>query len=437
MNKTENRKQKTDTDTLHPIPKDTLHAYAAILDKVGTYVYTKNIQGQYTYANQLVCDLFERTLTDVIGLNDKEIFGIKDGHDLLMHDADIFRYGKSFESIEELFIKSLNETRTFVANKSPILNDDGKVVGLIGVSTDITDRVRLERKAVEQSALLDTVFSHLEDFIGLKDSNCRYLFINKAGADKLGTEIATAIGKTDKEILQNDSASEFDQLDRECLDTGQKISKEIVVERTGYNEYFWAVRLPLQLQDGSKGVIGISTNVTELSELKEEFKKLANTDVLTGISNRRHILDTADLELKRMHRWHETMAVLVIDIDSFKSINDTHGHHMGDEAIIQIISACKRNIRDIDWIGRTGGDEFLVISPKCTKAEAEQLASRLHAAVNSVLLQGKDGKPIRLTCSFGCVVSKPTDTDFGFLLSQADIAMYNSKSSGRNTITFG
>jgi diguanylate cyclase (GGDEF)-like protein len=415
---------------------DTLHAYAEILDKVGTYVYTKNILGEYTYANELVCKLFERSLDNVIGQTDIQLFGIESAARLKANDAKVMQAGQTIETTESLFIKALNQIRTFWAVKSPLKDDNGEINGLLGVSTDITHQVNLQKKASAQSTLLDSVLNNLEDFIGLKDNEQRYLYINQAGAKKLGTTVAEAIGKTDKAILENTVSSAFDRLERQSLDTMSKVAEEITVGEGVNKEFFWSVRIPLELEDGSPGVVGISSNVTELSRLKEDFKKLALTDSLTGISNRRHILDVAETELKRMHRWNETMAILVIDIDAFKTINDSYGHQMGDNAIIAITEACKNNIRDIDHFGRTGGDEFLVISPKCNRSEAELLAKRLQDAVNNIILKDNSGNYIRTTCSFGCVVSEPGDATFSHLLAEADIAMYESKSNGRNKITF-
>jgi diguanylate cyclase (GGDEF)-like protein len=162
---------------------------------------------------------------------------------------------------------------------------------------------------------------------------------------------------------------------------------------------------------------------------------LATTDALTGIANRRQLLDIGEQETRRAQRYGKPLAVLMIDVDRFKQINDRWGHPSGDRVICHIADQLRGTLRAVDSYGRLGGEEFAAILPETDAAGAIQVAERLRLAIEaSETARADDGQVIRHTASIGVVALKPDDADFEALLQRADRALYRAKASGRNTV---
>ena len=162
---------------------------------------------------------------------------------------------------------------------------------------------------------------------------------------------------------------------------------------------------------------------------------LAMTDPLTGLSNRRHFLDLAARESARAARARQPLAVLMLDIDRFKSVNDTFGHATGDQVLAHIARICLGCTRQCDTLARLGGEEFAVLLPDTAVETARTIAERARAAVaDDMTLRGPDGATIRTTLSVGVAALAQGDEGIAAALDRADKAMYAAKSSGRNRV---
>jgi two-component system cell cycle response regulator len=173
----------------------------------------------------------------------------------------------------------------------------------------------------------------------------------------------------------------------------------------------------------------------ELKEMLERSEILAITDPLTGLFNRRRFEFILDLEFKKAVRYAMPLSCMMIDIDHFKSVNDTFGHAVGDRAIKDIAMIVHQNIRDADTACRWGGEEFAVLSPMNTKADSLTPARRILQSVSDHAFPGMGGKS--LTVSIG--IADMSDSDFSdpdMLVRVADGAMYEAKKKGRNRIEF-
>ena len=166
--------------------------------------------------------------------------------------------------------------------------------------------------------------------------------------------------------------------------------------------------------------------------LRIELSKAAITDELTGILNRRGILERFNLEISRCKRFDLSLAALMIDVDFFKQINDTHGHMEGDVALRSVVHSLQSALRDTDLIGRFGGEEFLVILPNLDQQGGLTGAERLRRTVENSHLE-LSGKPCPITVSIGVAIYRPHD-DVDQLLARADVALYQAKQNGRNRV---
>jgi len=169
--------------------------------------------------------------------------------------------------------------------------------------------------------------------------------------------------------------------------------------------------------------------------LAARYQELASIDGTTGLYNRRHFMEAADAALAHAQRLGQPLVALMIDVDNFKGINDTHGHIAGDQVLIEMAQACRDNVRPGDIVGRYGGDEFIIIVTGITGPRATELADKLARPAARVL--GRDGKPLTYSASIGIAESLP-GRDLSTLLMHADLAMYESKRAGGGSWrTFG
>jgi diguanylate cyclase (GGDEF)-like protein len=161
--------------------------------------------------------------------------------------------------------------------------------------------------------------------------------------------------------------------------------------------------------------------------LAVRYQELAAVDGITGLYNRRHFMEAGEAAVERAQRLGRPLVALMIDIDKFKQINDTHGHAVGDRVLAEIAHACREHVRSDDIVGRYGGDEFIIISVGITTLRAVQIADQLARPAARVL--GRDGKPLTYTASIGISECQP-GWDLPTLLTRADQAMYEAKRAG-------
>ena len=169
----------------------------------------------------------------------------------------------------------------------------------------------------------------------------------------------------------------------------------------------------------------------ENARLYEEVRQLAVTDSLTGLANRRALEDLGQREVEISLRFKRPLSAIMIDIDDFKQVNDTYGHLIGDQALLNLVKTLRENVRNIDLIGRYGGDEFLILLLETDLTMAYPIAERLRRTVSQAILPTEKG-PVAITISLGVAQVEPGVEDLATLISYADQAMYEAKENGRN-----
>ena len=163
------------------------------------------------------------------------------------------------------------------------------------------------------------------------------------------------------------------------------------------------------------------------SRLTARYAELASTDGMTGLYNRRHLMEVAEGAFAHAQRLGQPLAVLLIDVDHFKQINDVHGHAVGDRVLADVARSCREQVRPDDIVGRYGGDEFVIVIPQATSLRATQVAARLTRP--PARLTSRDGTPVTFTISVG-VAEFTGSSDLPSLLARADLAMYEAKKAG-------
>ncbi len=178
----------------------------------------------------------------------------------------------------------------------------------------------------------------------------------------------------------------------------------------------------------------IQKRTEELEKKNRQLLELASTDHLTGLCNRRSFEKIANKELERAQRYQTPLSVLALDLDLFKSINDTYGHPFGDLVLKRFTDVCLDCLRKTDLMARLGGEEFIVLLPETTEYLAENVGEKLRIAISEMELTTAEGQEVSVTCSIGVTTATMQDDNIASMLHRADEALYDAKKFGRNKV---
>lgn len=414
-----------------------INCLETILNSVETYIFTKDLSGRYTYVNALVAELFQAQAEDIIGKDDSYFFDLTVSDQLRQNDLKVMNEGVVVEAEEKNVIKATGEIKTYKSIKKPLFNEKNEIIGICGFATDISEQKELEVKVKEHKQLLDVVLNNVDAYIYMKDSERNFLYVNSKVADLFGLPAEDISGKLDSEVLEKDVADHFWQSDKKVFETNQKQTiEENMADKNGKQKHYISTKIPYQFADNREVLIGFSTDVTELYQLKENFQKQASTDSLTGLYNRRYFLENAEREFHRAKRHQLPFSIITIDIDHFKEINDRFGHPVGDQVLVCVVNNIMPNIRTEDIFARIGGEEFCVLLPNTLPEKARLVAHRMCQYQYDHPVTGEWGGHINVTISVGVTCMQASDNAFQELFSRSDKALYQAKRTGKNKVCF-
>ncbi|MCX7628602.1 MAG: sensor domain-containing diguanylate cyclase [Methylophilaceae bacterium] len=216
-----------------------------------------------------------------------------------------------------------------------------------------------------------------------------------------------------------DGTNRFEWLHKR-IDTGQPFYAEVLLNAMHFSD-----RLVLQ---------AVVRDISERKRFEMELERQAHLDYLTGVSNRRHFMQLAEHEILRATRYGSPLSVLMMDVDHFKRINDTYGHKAGDLVLKQLVVTCRQSLREVDILGRLGGEEFAILLPETMLDESLEVANRVRQAIEVSLVSIDNGVVIHYTVSIGVTSLKHGNEAVDTLLHEADQALYQAKNKGRNQV---
>ncbi|WP_254276695.1 EAL domain-containing protein [Halomonas sp. 3H] len=306
-----------------------------------------------------------------------------------------------------------------------------------GVINDITERKQSEialRRAHMEAERFREALDHVGSFIYMKDRDSRYTFANRATLELFGCTAESLPGSEDARFFSSDIARRLRKIDVRVLN-GEPTTEEISVhDGTGRRRVYLEVKTPIR-EDGTNGniigLLGISTDITTLKEHERQLEHLAHYDPLTGLPNRVLLADRLTHAMAQEHRQGRHLAVVYLDLDGFKHINDRYGHAAGDQLLISVAQRMKGVMREGDTLSRLGGDEFVaVLQDLADESVATGLFERLlHVASQPVW---HESHALRVTASLGVSFYPQADpVEADQLLRQADQAMYQAKLAGK------
>jgi diguanylate cyclase (GGDEF)-like protein len=306
----------------------------------------------------------------------------------------------------------------------------------------LLDAERRTRERVETASrellILQAALDNVDYGVLLLDENMRARFINRASRQLWNMPDALAASRPCfTELMRHACDSGAFALPADKLDA--YVEWRVALVRGGYE-----APMDLQLANGkilrfqckalpAGGRFLSYTEVTDLVRNAERLERLATTDEMTGICNRRHFLTLAETEWRRFQDDGAPFALLILDVDLFKSINDRFGHYVGDAVIKSMAAICQREKRDADILARIGGEEFVLLLPQTRRNEAVGFAEKLRQRVETEPFV-HDGESLRLTISIGVAEAEAGMTGISDIMKRADQALYDAKRGGRNRV---
>jgi len=283
--------------------------------------------------------------------------------------------------------------------------------------------------------LVQTVLDVLPNPVFFKDRQGHYQGCNRAYSELMALRVEDIIGKTVFDLWPAELAAVYQQADEALMAEGGEQRYETQIELPD-GERRDVLFYKTVLKDASgvvTGLVGTLLDITERKALERQLSDLAQTDVLTGLLNRRAIMDYLEaLHADRRHT-REQLTLLMCDVDHFKSINDTHGHGAGDAVLKMVAEILTSHLRDDDKIGRIGGEEFLVVLGSTADMDALHVAERLRHAVSEARVHWH-GHDLAVTVSIGLAHSLPEQEGWSDLVRRADKGLYTAKREGRNRV---
>ena len=301
-----------------------------------------------------------------------------------------------------------------------------------GGGLDLEEALRRER------SLLRTIIDSIPALIYAKDTHSRFIACNLLAARGMGTTPAEAIGKTDFDFFPQEMATRFFLDEQTVIRTGQPLieREEAVLDRaSGQTRFYATSKVPYRDQAGNIiGIVGVGHDITDRKLADERIRHLASHDCLTDLPNRSSFSEALHEAIAAARATNSRFAILFVDLDHFKLINDSFGHEAGDTLLKEIAARLRTAVRSNDVVARLGGDEFVLLcNDPSDLADLEGLAARiLQAAIRPVSLMGQER---RVGASIGVAVYPDDGETERALMKSADAAMYTAKLERKNNLT--
>jgi diguanylate cyclase (GGDEF)-like protein/PAS domain S-box-containing protein len=400
---------------------------AALLARVGQAVIATDPLGQILYCNRAAEDLYGWSAAELMNHPIGE-FAPSEFNEQVSQIMQAVESGSSWTG--EFLVRRRNGTSIPVlVTNSPMFDESGNLRAIIGVFTDISERKQAEETAGALSAIVEST----ADAILTMSLNGTVLTWNRGAQDLYGYSAEDAIGMNVQILNPDGPNSMLSSLT--LMEAGETVRGFEAVRRRsdGHLVDVSLTGSPIYGEDGQVvGASSIGRDISDRKRLQEELARQAMHDALTGLPNRTLLSDRLAQALAGAARRNVAVAVLFLDLDRFKTINDANGHLIGDDLLVKVAERLGTVTRPADTVARFGGDEFVIVCDDTDTIQALEVAQRLEATFRDPIEVG--GKWQYISASIGIAVSPPLEADPDALLRYADTAMYDAKARGRARI---
>src|SRR3972149_2841329 len=399
--------------------------FQKLIDNIPDHIYIKDKKSRFVIVNKATADFLGKKPEDLIGKTDFDLFPEEKAKEYFNDEIRVMKKGEPITDNVEKLIYSGKEF-WMSSSKIPWYDRNGKIMGTMGISRDITKRKQSEDDLLSrEKSLFDSLMDNITESIFYKDLNSRFIRINTACAEKFGIKNPEqAVGKTGFDFFSEEHAKQAYEDEQNVIKTSKPIVDLEEKETFENKADKWASTTKIPWYDKDKNIIGtfgITKDITEKKKAEEKIKYLSFHDTLTGLYNRAYF----DEELKRLDTKRQLPITIVMgDINGLKVINDAYGHEKGDTFLKKIADILKDAFRKEDILSRWGGDEFIAILPKTHKKDTKGIVKRVKE-----MCQEKATTDMPLSISMGISSKKSPQEDINAVLKEAEDKMYKSKIS--------
>lgn len=402
-----------------------------LLDTIPDHIFVKDKDGRYLAVNKAFQEFHQIPEKSILGKTDSELFDTR----LNNKNTRIEKASQDCNCLQtdEFWLADHNsEEYLFEVLRTPYYDLNSRNQGIVGINHDIT----LKRQAEEQVLTLSQAIEQSPVSVVITTMDGEIEYVNSHFEKATGYTKAEAIGLNSR-FLKSGRTPEgrYKELWQSVL-SGKSWQGEFQ-NQTKAGQIFWeqAHIAPVLDSNGqARHLLAVKQDITHQKEQEEKILYQAHFDSLTDLPNRFLSLNRLEMNLKQARRDNGKLAVLFLDLDDFKKVNDSYGHSVGDSLLLQAAKRLQSCLRDTDTVGRLGGDEFIIIINLNHTEEVESIASLLLETFREPLLV--EQRELLLTVSIGAALYPEDGDDPAELLRRADSAMYFSKEQGRNSFHF-
>lgn len=424
--------------------------YAA-LTQAPDYHYVKDLHHRFVVANLNVARHNGRARSsEMVGLTDHDLAPKQRAEQLMAVEADVMRTGRALDHFEEFLAEEGKPPRWYSTSKVPLKNRQGDMVGLAGVTVDITEKKLLEQELRSSRNIMAQAMAEMSDGLAMFGPDGRVVFCNEqyralfpksAYARKEGAHITEIVRAAVRNGERQDLSIDLNEDTIQAAGQTLFISKDEVIPLTDGRWLYLRTRVT-----EDHHVLALVSDITAMKESElslksfaEQMKGLAETDALTGLANRRSFDDGLQREFEAAKQTGRPLSLLLIDVDRFKAYNDRYGHLAGDvclKSVAAAIASAARRSGDI--AARFGGEEFAVVLPDTDGDTAITIAEKIRTSIRDLGMVHEGSEYGIVTASVGATVliSASRVANPAELVARADLALYQAKDAGRDRVGF-
>ena len=391
------------------------------------------LDGRWLRVNHKLCDITGYDEEALLSRDFQSITHPNDLHDGLEGMRRMMAGEISSHTVEKRYIRKDGSLVWINLTISLAHTMTGEVDYFIAVSEDITTR----KEATEHLRLFARIFDSVNEGIIVTDTDRNMMFVNPAFSAITGYSAAETLGKNPR-LLHSSLMDEafYQKMWRGISETGRWQGEVINQRRDGEKFVEWLSINTLKDQRGEAShYIAVFSDISERKSVEERLAYMAQHDFLTDLPNRLLLMDRLEQAIAHAEREQNKVAIMFLDLDTFKAVNDMLGHQIGDELLQEVANRIRSTARASDTVSRQGGDEFIIMLPEVENADAvASIAANLLEVIAAPYLI--NGNEIDVTTSIGISVFPEDGRDVNSLIKHADAAMYHAKENGRNNYQF-
>ncbi|MFC2050579.1 PAS domain S-box protein [Chloroflexota bacterium] len=412
--------------------------YRTVLEQMEEAYFETDIAGNYTFVNDALCRQSGYSREELMGMNYRVYTPEDDVQRVYKAFNLVYKAGKPIKGVPMGRIRKDGTRLSTETSAFPLRNGNGEMVGFRGITRDVTERAQMIAALSQSEERYRTVLEQMEEAYYETDNAGKFTFCNDAMCRQLGYSREELMGMSFKVLTPPEDVKRVFGIYNQVYRTGEPFASVPIerIRKDGTRIFVESSIFPLRNEsDEIIGFRGIAADVTERRQFEQKLAEMATHDALTGLPNRTLLSDRLTVALELSRRTGNRLAVMMLDLDRFKAVNDSMGHDVGDKLLKAVGKRLKVTMRKSDTVARIGGDEFVVLLPQIPHAdEVAKFAQRILEAFREPFVF--NGYRPNITTSIGIAVYPEGGKDIESLLKNADTAMYRAKEQGRDIYRF-